>query len=360
MSDSSCLAIAVHAAGYERHNRPVELELPSTGSSIPVRLTEVDPEGSTIKDHIAFQYQPDANGSRKLIFILKGVTPPDTTRYFRLHLDPTGQPPDFAPQVAVSEVDSYEEQPSFRIETENTTYYYHHFGAGFASLIDSDNNDWISYHPWGGSDGKYRGIPNAVHPEAYFHPGGTGCTSRVVYAGPLCVTLASESNDGEWACTWDIFPRHARLTMLKGSRPYWFLYEGTPGGALDETGGFCVRSTGQRTPLAESWEEALPYPEWVYFGSANTRHVLYLVHHEADDAIDSYWPMEGNMTVLGLGRQARGKPLDKFLTRFPAQFTIGLAENGDLAAVSTLIDSAFRPLEVQVSTIQTNTQAQKG
>jgi hypothetical protein len=84
-------------------------------------------------------------------------------------------------------------------------------------------------------------------------------------------------------CRWDIYPGYARLTLLKLRTPYWFLYEGTPGGnpggGLDEEQGYCVRSDGTRTSLSERWEDPLPEPEWLYFGAGNVERVLYLVHH---------------------------------------------------------------------------------
>jgi hypothetical protein len=155
-------------------------------------------------------------------------------------------------------------------------------------------------------------------------------------------------------CRWDVFPHYARLTVLKLRTPYWFLYEGTPGGnpvsggnpggRLDEEGGYCVRSDGRRTPLSERWEGPLPAPEWVCFGAGNVDRVLYLVHHEADQEIDSYWPMEHNMTVFGFGRLG----LEKYMRRVPAQFTVGFAPDGTFDAARAAIDAAFRPLHVEV------------
>ena len=130
--------------------------------------------------------------------------------------------------------------------------------------------------------------------------------------------------------------------MLKVDHPYWFLYEGTPGGALDEAGDYCVTSAGVRRPLSERWEAALPHPEWICFGAANADRALFLAHHESDQHIDSYWPMEGNMTVFGFGRRG----LDKFMTRTPAQFTIGLAETSAFGAIQNLIGAVTQPLAV--------------
>jgi hypothetical protein len=122
-------------------------------------------------------------------------------------------------------------------------------------------------------------------------------------------------------------------------------YRGIPSGQLDEEAGTCVRSDGTRMLLSERWEGSLPAPEWLYFGAGNVERVLYLVHHEADGEIDSYWPMEHNMTVFGFGRLG----LEKFMTRVPARFTVGFAEDGAFERVQSVIDSAFRPLRIDVS-----------
>jgi len=75
--------------------------------------------------------------------------------------------------ITVEELAGYQGQASLRIVALAATYVYHKQGAGFASLVDPDGRDWISYRSQGGSDGQYRGIPNLIHPEGGFHPGST-------------------------------------------------------------------------------------------------------------------------------------------------------------------------------------------
>jgi hypothetical protein len=183
-----------------------------------------------------------------------------------------------------------------------------------------------------------------VHPEGYFHPGGQKCTSRITARGPLRLRIASEAEGGKWACTWDVYPDFARLTIRKAAHPYWFLYEGTPGGKLEEDADYYVLSTGEKRPASERWDRDIPTPEWLYFGDSKQRRVLYLVHHEDDEHIDAYYPMEKNMTVFGFGRQK----LSKFLERVPTHFTVGLCEEAEHAKVKTIIDAAYRPIEVKV------------
>ena len=230
----------------------------------------------------------------------------------------------------------------------SASYYYHIYGAGFAALYDQSGNDWISYRPSGGSAGNYRGIPNLVYPEGHFHPGNNSCTSSVVSVGPLKVKVYSESLDTQWACAWEFFPSYAKLTVLKKGGPYWFLYEGTPGGVLDAAD-FVVRSPGTRPAASLSWEQDLPPTEWVCFGDTNKPQMLYLVHHQDDSGLDSYWPMENNMTVFGFGRSN----LSKYLSQVPGYFTVGFARTNDLGNISQIIDAAYRDLGITIGSLET-------
>lgn len=332
--------IQVNANGFERWDKPVEVAL-GTGARV-ARVVEVDPAGGEVDPAVPFQHDPIG-----LVFLLTGNTPTDTTRRYRVELGPNLAA--VSPLVTLIDGVEDEGQESYQVNTANATWFYHKLGAGFSSLLDCDGLDWLGYHPGGGSAGEYRGIPNMGYPEGYCHPGKTVSRSRVIAGGPLCARIESTSNDGVMQCRWDVYPDYARLTVLKMRTPYWFLYEGTPGGnpggQLDEAGGYCVRSDGTRSPLSERWDGRLPAPEWIYFGAGNVDRVLFLVHHEADEEIDSYWPMEHNMTVFGFGRLG----LEKFMAQVPAHFTVGFARDGTFAQARAAIDSAFRPLSIDVS-----------
>jgi hypothetical protein len=333
--------IHVNVNGFARWGKPVEVQL-ETDRPI-ANVIEIDREGTVIDPAVPFQHDPDG----RLVFLLSGATPAGATRRYHLEFGRQARPA--KPLVTLLDGVEDEGQESYQVGTPSATWLYHKLGAGFSSLIDRDGLDWLSYRPGGGSAGEYRGIPNIGHPEGYCHPGKMASHSRIVASGPLCASIESASNDGVMRCRWDIYPHYARLTVLQMRTPYWFLYEGTPGGnpggQLDEVGGSCVRSEGMRTPLSERWEGPLPAPEWLYFGASNVRRVLYLVHHEADEKIDSYWPMEHNMTVFGFGRLG----LEKFMMQVPAHFTVGLAEDGTFEHAQATIDSAFRPLSIDIS-----------
>jgi len=136
-------------------------------------------------------------------------------------------------------------------------------------------------------------------------------------------------------------------------KPYWFLYEGTPGGKLDEDSDYCIRPgtpNGTKTLAKLKWDGDISHPghsgEWLCFGDGHR--AIYLIHHEDDQAIDSYWPMQGQMTVFGFGR----KGLNKFMEMVPANFTIGFCEGSSFAEVSKVINSAYNPLTIAVGNLQ--------
>jgi len=263
---------------------------------------------------------------------------------------PPDEPAPSDPQVTVTDDVDHEDQKSVKIVTPTTTYYYHKAGAGFASLEDRDGNDWIGYHPGGRAAGEFRGIPNLVHPEGFFHPGGTQCRTSIVEAGPDRAILESQSKNGKWAVRWEILPNLAHLTVLKAPKEYWFLYEGTPGGELDEANDTCALSDGRTLSGSERWDTRLAHPRWVYFRDGATGRIIYFIHHEDDGTADSYWPMnespsrtEGQgMTVFGFGRIR----LVSSLRKTPGRFTVGLAEPRDDEHATRMIHAAIEALEM--------------
>ncbi|OHB75938.1 MAG: hypothetical protein A2Z25_17315 [Planctomycetes bacterium RBG_16_55_9] len=371
------IPIIVHAGDVERWDKPVEVDLDftpllrKTGDAVSfnerlIRITEINDAAEIVDDSVRFQFDkaPDfdagTNAKGTLIFLAGKKTPAHATRIYHVYLDTTGVPhslPSFEPLVRVTDAVQYRQQESFKIEAQNATYYYHKQGAGFASIIDKDGNDWLGYRPGGGPAGEYRGIPNMGHPEGYCHPGKTVSSSKIICRGPLKVSLLSKSNDGKMQCLWDIFPACARLTVLKMRTPYWFLYEGTPGGNLDEDSDYCIRPGGPdgvRTPAKVKWDGDVSAPggtgEWVCFGDGGR--AIFLIHHEDDEQVDSYWPMQGQMTVFGFGRSG----LNKFMEIVPAHFTIGLCESSSFADVAKTIRSAYSPLSVTVGSPQNEGQ----
>ena len=350
------MPITVDAGDIPRQDKPVEVAIDfsalfeSLGAAQTLdlnslRVVEVDAEGAVLDNNVPFQFDPapdfDAagNASGTLIFLLPGATAVNATRVFHLYFDVAGRgftPADVTPQVSVTDNVMDEGQFSFRVATPAATYYYQKQGAGFSSLLDMNGNDWISYKPEGGASGNFRGIPNMF--SAHFHPGGLTGSSTLVNQGPLKATIRSVTTDTDWEVIWEIYPRYARMTVLRLDEPYWFLYEGTPGGVLEPDTDFIVRSNGLQTLASVSWAGDLVGEEWLYFADPNVGRALFLAYHTDDDKVDSYWPMEDAMTVFGFGRLE----LNKFIEQVPSQFTIGLIDATAYAAAAPLVRSAYR------------------
>lgn len=205
-------------------------------------------------------------------------------------------------QVTVTDNVSDAQEPNcIKIATPACTLYYDKDGAGFTSIVDTDGNDWISYKPGGGSAGEYRGIPNMG---PCCHPGYSGHHTEITRESAEQATITSSKNG--WVTRWDFFPTHATLTIEeKPDDEYYWLYEGTPGGGVDD-GDYMVLADGTRKPInTNEWRNDLS-PEWIYFGDGAMNRVLFYVNHQDDNVEDQYWLMNNKMTVFGFGRTCHG------------------------------------------------------
>jgi hypothetical protein len=358
------LSLRVDVGIYERQDKPVEQFLNFKSQLVDIglgggfvipescRLLEVDVNGLVINDAVPFQYEPMTPDSGTLVLLLTGTTTAQMQRHYHLYFDTGGSFESVKVESLVEVTDNVpdEGQNCYMVTTTNATYYFQKDAGGFSSLLDVDDNDWIGFHPYGGSDGIYRGIPNMVHPDNIYHPGHRNCYSSIDYAGPLRVTIRSISKNGLWECLWQIYPNYARMTLLlDGSQPYWFLYEGTPGGAIDYDTDFSVRSNGMRLPASQQWQnQDISAPEWVYFEDSVLDRYIFFVHEEDDLLNDTYWPMQNNMTVFGFGR---GPGTNKYMTVVPNHFTIGLADDARFSSAVKVIEASYRPVVVTVVSV---------
>ena len=309
--------------------------------------------------HTYFWADPD----RQMIGILMTqIYPSDHLRlreeFKRLAYEALTDPRPVAPRteaaaLRVSEATLFGDIDCFKVETPTATYFYGKRGAGFASILDKDGHDWVSYQPGGKARGEYRGLPKCGQPTKFFHCGyGYGqyptdnpFTSRVMAREDSHVRIESETRDGKTACAWDFYPDHATLTLLLIGQPtYWFLYEGTPGGKLDAKQDFILRPDGTRTTLDEPWSQVVP---WVCFGAAETPIGLVLVNHQEPESgeMDSYvsWPFQRDgdgsfqdMTVFGFGRKGYKELVEHIpdLKKLPARFSIGFIERAEPAGAA--------------------------
>ncbi|HKJ67267.1 MAG TPA: hypothetical protein VKA68_04870, partial [bacterium] len=170
------------------------------------------------------------------------------------------------------------------------------------------------------------------------------------------ITISSVTSDSLWRCTWSVYPDFATMTLTKADGHYWFLYEGTPGGVLEENQDYLVLSDGTRHPLSESWVEDLPAQEWLYFADGTADRSLVLIHHADDTALDQYWPMEGNMTVFGFGREY--PCCDQYLSEVPAQFTIGVVESREYAEIAEFVQMIRQEPDVKLGRVELRSEVE--
>lgn len=382
-------SVTAEAGATARVDMPVDAPLDLTsylfglaGTLDPATLqvVEVDTAGIVLNSSVQFQFDAAAdfdaatNIVGNLVFVMNDTTPAMSTRHYRVLFDVVGSCGDCpaAPAVPVpTTVDSlmYENQMTYLVSTPRADYYYHKDGAGLASIIDNDGQDWIGFHDIGGSNtaGEYRGIPNLVFTlndadASFFHPGFDNATSHLVSQGPLKVAVRSVTNDGanEWILLWEFYQSFARLTVeqtgTSNGGDYWFLYEGTPGGGLD-MGDVVVRSDGTITSAMDNgdqWEMALADPQWLYFHDTAAARYLYVSDDMGDNDLDSYRSQgqtsssTPEMCVFGLGRvmNTTANSLVPRMSGSGRTFTIGLGEDNTTAA--TEITGAYLPLNVAV------------
>ena len=320
-----------------------------------LRVFETNEAGAIIDGTVIYQFDPEPGHARKgnLIFQVKGGLYRDGQRFFRIMMGAEGGyfiEPVFTKVVDFDDYIPYRGQRSYQVKTPSGTYLYHKSGGGFASLVDKEGNDWISYRPGGGSAGEFRGIPN-IRP-AGFHPGYEHLSSRVIHSGPLKLTFESETENEKWSCRWEIYPDHATMSLQqKDAGNYWLLYEGTPAGRLDVDRDYWVQSNGFRRPVSNEWSGVLPDPEWVWFGDQSCGRVLYLAKHEHDQHPDQFWQMQGNMTVFGFGRKPNENP-GTYMEEVPVHLTIGFAESTDYREIRNIIRAAIEKPDIHIDRIQ--------
>ncbi|MGQ9827068.1 MAG: Ig-like domain-containing protein, partial [Roseiflexus sp.] len=364
-----------------------------------IRVVEVNASGSVIDPNVVYQfdpvsgYDPTTNARGTLLVLLRGRTEANTTRRFYVYFETQGRfaPPTFAPlTTVVTPTLIYQRDQATVIETRssdgqrNATFYYSLNGGALISLFDRANADWISYNPAADSAGAYRGIPN-VGP--VFHPGyynsfpipgnlqgnelnsNQRSTTTIEREGVLRTVVRSVSSNGQWEAVWEFFPNRVRMSIVRAPIAYWWLYEGTPGGTLNE-GDRWVRGDGSAGiaydssfSYQERFHADINGPEWVYFRAGESTlegRALWLAHHDdADTSIEMYRQqndssgVQNGMTVFGFGRRewtGSSQTLQPEL-RNQRRFSLGFIDNAPPtfdSSVGSEIEGRYRDLVVNV------------
>lgn len=232
-----------------------------------------------------------------------------------------------------------EGQSAFKITTPRATWYFQKQGGAFSSAVDAAGRDWIGYRPGNGFNGQYRGIGQLT--DDWFHPGGTLASTELVSTAPDKVVLRSTANvaTGTWVQLVEIYPTFVRSTFTQtGSGPWWFLYEGSPGGDDFVAGGGAAtvtRSDGTTSQLRDPWDSDLPQANpWVNFAVPSQGRSIFFAHG-SNDGRESNQVMGGAMVVFGFGRTLAGGGGP--LTGGPQSFTYGILETSDGATAAQRI-----------------------
>lgn len=365
----------INSGSYPRTDYVIEepvnftTALSAAGQSAPlvessIRVEELSADSQTVIDsNVPFQfdhtdsYDAATNASGTLDVLMSGNTAANTTRHYVVLFDNTGTytPSSPTPLVTVDQNSSDQDMDAIKITSENSTYYLQKANGGFSTILDADGNNWLGYNDTPGSEsaGEYRGLPNGI-----FHPGSAhGGVVTVISTGPLKSSIQVADTAG--TIRYDFYPTFTRATVVSTTSPYWFLYEGTPGGSLDAND-YTVRSDGTVTSAQASWEEdsgigtGTNNGQWAYFGDGTTNRYLYMIQDTPDTLQDSYFDLDDNMTVFGFGRERVPGGDDVQLMTNSNTFTFGLADGGDnFAASSQLINGTYRPTTLTASAVQT-------
>ncbi|TWU33919.1 hypothetical protein [Novipirellula artificiosorum] len=253
-----------------------------------------------------------------------------------------------AGEMGLSNVMLHRNIDCYRITTPNATYDLDKVGAGLASMIDRDGNDWIGFHPESGSGaaGEYRGFPNAVFKQAgsYFHARNSGtdpCETKIEESSPDRIVISAVAENGLWAGHYTFTPTACTFTMTKMPKghSYWVLYEGTPGGSYDDSDWWMTAADEKKHPLTKNFEGDLAGGngdgEWIAFGDKLEPRMLVLSHAEDDSHPDRFYQMEKKMTVFGFGRAG----MKKYLRSVPQSFSIGFVESTEQAAAAQFAEN---------------------
>lgn len=387
--------VTAEAAGYARKNKPAEFNLNftqlwtslgTTGTLDPksIRVVEVDADDDVIDADVPFQFDNaiDYNAASKaagtLVLIMEGNTAAGATRTYHVYFDKTGKgftAPVIPAQVVLTE-QADQGVGAFKLQTNTGTLFIHKSGGGVSSYNDLNGNDWVSWNSSNsptGAAGAWRGIPNSAggSNSGIFHPGNGIMTATVLNQGPVKATLhflgKKVSGDKErWEGTFEIYPNYTTFTMIKTREsaalayPFWFLYEGTPGGQLNPTD-YIVFSNGTQINANQTRDGDLPDEEWAYVVDPNVGagRAIFLANHKDDTQNDTYFSDSSQvMTILGFGRSGAGTLLASDTA--PRSFTFGLMDETAADNAKPIIYNAYRDLTVTVGAAQSRAGSSLG
>jgi len=316
-----------------------------------MRLIEVDSAGNILDSMIVCQYNPPFGGSLgpTLTVILAHGMKAESSRRYLLYMSKIrplctgiGKP-----------VDAW----GFNPRTMNGRYDFIPAGAGFSSIRDKSRKDWVSYNAANGPAGNWRCLP-CLALEKFGHPGipqpiqGLQITSTV-FAGNAKAMYRSSDKDSLWETIWHVYPTYATMEVVKAAGPYWFVYEGTPGGQFDTTHDYILLPNGSKRYFTKTWVEDIASAdsrtEWMAItGDSLTRSFLMLNH--ADDTLPDFGRQMYPMAVAGFGRGGAEQNWyhTPYLQGTGKKFSIAFVESRDTGKIREFVRTIIEPARATV------------
>ncbi|GAB5406255.1 MAG: hypothetical protein Aurels2KO_44860 [Aureliella sp.] len=276
----------------------------------------------------------------------------------RLTLLLTAVPVIHAAEIKISKT-AYEGREQFSVKTKSCTWVFDIAGGGFSQLLDSEGRDWIGFSktplsefPQSAAAG-YRGIPNCVFvgpDKGAGHPGFDQCTSRLVGSN----RIVTESKSGKWKWQWTFHEQYAEFEILSaGESPWWFLYEGPPGGDYSPDKNYWGTDAMPQTRKMPANEEQR-FGSWqtLYIGRDGQSQLLAIHQLQKDELADTLWFLgsenggaadsKDGMIVVGFGRGPGTRPL---LSGAGHKFRVGFVTAPE-PAHEAILESITRQLQL--------------
>ena len=129
-----------------------------------------------------------------------------------------------------------------------------------------------------------------------------------------------------------------RLRLERAGHDYWFLYEGTPGGAFEPTNDVYVRPDGTSVSAGDTVPTDIVGDEWALVADQALGRGLFVSHSGDDIAADGHAPYEGEMVITAFGRASpNATPL---MSAVPAEFTFGLVDTVSAAGAADTVNAS--------------------
>ncbi len=331
-----------------------------TVDTATVRVVEVsgnNPTGPSLPVQV-----DDDNGTKKLVF-LAPATSAGAHRY-DVYFDKAGASvptQSAATPITLSSADDAG-QDSYKIATTAGTWYFQKQGGAFSSFDDASGADWIGYENNASSNRRFRGTPNLN--DDWYHPGGTQATTTLLSSGPVKVVIKADG--GGNSTIHEIYPGFVRSTLTAAPVPYWWLYEGTPGGGI--VGGESVLKPSGGTvatlPLSANVEGDISSlgdagaAEWIAFTNgtgATVGRSIFFAHQDEDNPTDGSLAAGAgadSMAVFGFGRSPAA---DYPQLSGNNTFTMGLVDTKDGGVVRNAVIGATAAPAVFVGAAEAGT-----